>query len=145
MLGLFAVVWYALNWTAWGRHVYAVGNDAAASGWSASGPPRPVSVYCVAGLVYGIAAWMLIGRIGAVSPQADPNYNLNSITAVVIGGISLFGGRGSLRRAHRRPDRRHLPQRPALSGVDVLWQDFAIGVLILVAVAADHWIRRVKA
>ena len=43
-----------------------------------------------------VAGWVLIGRIGAVSPQAGLTANLDSITAVVIGGTSLFGGRGSI-------------------------------------------------
>ena len=55
-----------------------------------------VAVYALAGLICAIAAWVLIGRIGAVSPQAGQTANLDSITAVVIGGTSLFGGRGSI-------------------------------------------------
>lgn len=147
MLVLFAVVWYALNWTAWGRHVYAVGNDAAAARLVGIRTDRVLlSVYVVAGIVCGIAAWILIGRIGSVSPQADPLYNLNSIAAVVIGGISLFGGRGSLIGAFIGALIVGIfTNGLALSGIDVLWQDFAIGVLILAAVAADGWIRRVKA
>ena len=99
----------------------------------------------LAGLIAAIAGWALIGRIGAISPTAGENANLDSITAVVIGGTSLFGGRGSIigtligalivgvfRSA------------VSLAGLDVLWQEFAIGVLIIVAVALDQWIRRVS-
>ena len=104
-----------------------------------------LSVYVFAGLIAAIAGWALIGRVGAISPTAGENMNLNSITAVVIGGTSLFGGRGSIigtlvgalivgvfRSA------------VSLAGLDVLWQEFAIGVLIIVAVALDQWIRRVS-
>ena len=78
---------------------------------------------------------MLIGRIGAVSPHAGQTANLDSITAVVIGGTSLFGGRGSIVGTLFGAlivgvFRNGL----ALSGVDVLWQDFTVGVLIIVAV-----------
>ena len=50
----------------------------------------------MAGLIYGISAWILIGRAGAASPNALTDANLESITAVVIGGTSLFGGRGAV-------------------------------------------------
>ena len=55
-----------------------------------------LSVYTVAGLIYGITAWVLIGRAGTASPNAIVDANLESITAVVIGGTSLFGGRGAI-------------------------------------------------
>ena len=89
---------------------------------------------------------MLIGRIGGVSPQAGQTANLDSITAVVIGGTSLFGGRGSIVGTLIGAlivgvFRNGL----ALSGVNVLWQEFAVGVLIIVAVTLDQWIRKVAA
>ncbi len=140
------VVWYVLNRTAYGRHVYATGDDPEAARLAGINTDRILlSVYVVAGLISAIAGWALIGRIGAISPTAGENANLDSITAVVIGGTSLFGGRGSIvgtligalivgvfRSA------------VSLAGLDVLWQEFAIGVLIIVAVALDQWIRRVS-
>jgi fructose transport system permease protein len=141
-----AVVWYVLNRTAYGRHIYATGDDPEAArlaGINTDG--ILLSVYVFAGLIAAIAGWALIGRVGAISPTAGENANLDSITAVVIGGTSLFGGRGSIigtlvgalivgvfRSA------------VSLAGLDVLWQEFAIGVLIIIAVALDQWIRRVS-
>src|SRR3546814_11080065 len=55
-----------------------------------------VSVYTLSGLICALAGWALIGRIGSVSPTAGQFANIESITAVVIGGLSLFGGRGSI-------------------------------------------------
>ena len=141
-----AVVWYVLNRTAYGRHIYATGDDPEAARLAGINTDRILlSVYVFAGLVAAIAGWALIGRVGAISPTAGENANLDSITAVVIGGTSLFGGRGSIigtlvgalivgvfRSA------------VSLAGLDVLWQEFAIGVLIIVAVALDQWIRRVS-
>ena len=54
-----------------------------------------LSVYAAAGFIYAFGAWFLIGRVGAATPQALQLANLDSITAVVIGGTSLFGGRGA--------------------------------------------------
>ena len=88
----------------------------------------------------------MIGRIGAVSPLVGTTTNLDSITAVVIGGTSLFGGRGSIVGTLIGAlivgvFRNGL----ALSGLDVLWQNFAVGFLVIVAVAIDQWIRGVTA
>jgi fructose transport system permease protein len=146
LIALAVVIWYVLNRTAFGRHVYATGDDPEAARLAGINTDRILlSVYVLAGLISAIAGWALIGRIGAISPTAGENANLDSITAVVIGGTSLFGGRGSVvgtligalivgvfRSA------------VSLAGLDVLWQEFAIGVLIIVAVALDQWIRRVS-
>ena len=147
MVLLAAFIWYMLNRTAFGRHVYATGDDPDAARLAGINTNRTlIAVYALAGLVCAIAAWVLIGRIGGVSPQAGQTANLDSITAVVIGGTSLFGGRGSIVGTLIGAlivgvFRNGL----ALSGLDVLWQEFTVGVLIIVAVTLDQWIRRVSA
>jgi len=103
-----------------------------------------LAVYALAGLICAIAAWVLIGRIGGISPQGGQDANLDSITAVVIGGTSLFGGRGSIVGTLIGAlivgvFRNGL----ALSGLDVLWQQFTVGWLIIIAVTLDQWIRKV--
>jgi len=146
MLLIAAIFWYVLNRTAYGRHLYATGDDPESARLAGINTDRILfSVYVLAGIIAAVAGWALIGRVGAISPTAGENANLDSITAVVIGGTSLFGGRGSMvgtlvgalivgvfRSA------------VSLAGLDVLWQEFAIGVLIIVAVALDQWIRRVS-
>ncbi len=147
MILLAILLWYVLNRTAFGRHVYATGDDPDAARLSGINTKRTlIAVYALAGLICAIAAWVLIGRIGGVSPQAGQTANLDSITAVVIGGTSLFGGRGSIIGTLIGAlivgvFRNGL----ALSGLEVLWQDFAVGVLIIVAVTIDQWIRRISA
>ncbi|MDX8030334.1 ABC transporter permease [Lentzea sp. BCCO 10_0856] len=138
---------FVLKNTAWGRHVYSTGDDLEASRLSGIRTARVLlSVYAMAGLIYAVAAWTLIGRIASASPQAGQTDNLDSITAVVIGGTSLFGGRGAVVGSLIGAlivgvFRNGL----ALAGVDVLWQTMAVGVLIIVAVSLDQWIRKVKA
>jgi len=147
MLAMFVGVWYALTWTAWGRHVYAIGDDPDAARLSGIRTDRVLlSVYVIAGLICAVAAWALIGRIGSVSPQAGQTANLDSISAVVIGGTSLFGGRGSIYGTLVGALTVGVFRSGlALSGVDVLWQEFAVGCLIIMAVAMDQWIRKVSA
>jgi fructose transport system permease protein len=141
---MYLVMWYALTRTAWGKHVYAVGNAPEAARLSGIKVNRTVvSVYVVAGVIYGIAAWQALGRV----PNADPNAyqlgNLDSITAVVLGGTSLFGGRGSvigtmmgaLIVAVLRSGLTQL-------GVDALYQDVATGALVIAAVTVDRLARR---
>ncbi|MEZ2131207.1 MULTISPECIES: ABC transporter permease [unclassified Sinorhizobium] len=142
---LVAVLWYVLNHTAWGRHVYAVGDDPDAAQLSGVNVKRMlVSVYVLSGLICALAGWTLIGRIGSVSPTAGQFANIESITAVVIGGISLFGGRGSiLGMLFGALIVGVFSLGLRLLGTDVQWTYLLIGVLIIAAVAIDQWIRKV--
>ncbi|GGQ68531.1 ABC transporter permease [Couchioplanes caeruleus subsp. azureus] len=146
MLALFAYFFYALRSTAWGKHVYATGDDIEAARLAGIRTNRVLfSVYTTAGLLYAIGGWILIGRLASASPNVGVDYNLDSITAVVLGGTSLFGGRGgvlgTLIGALIVGVFRNGLQ---LAGVEVVWQGFAIGLLVLVAVSLDQWIRKVK-
>jgi fructose transport system permease protein len=147
MLLLFGYFFYALRQTAWGKHVYATGDDVEAARLAGIQTNRVLfSVYTTAGLLYAIGGWILIGRLASASPNVGTDYNLDSITAVVLGGTSLFGGRGSvigtLIGALIVGVFRNGLQ---LGGVEVVWQGFAVGLLVLVAVSLDQWIRKVKA
>jgi fructose transport system permease protein len=144
---LAVIMAFVLSQTSWGRHIYAVGDDAEAARLVGIRVDRVLlSVYTVAGLIYGITAWVQIGRAGTASANAIVDANLDSITAVVIGGTSLFGGRGTiigtiLGALIVGVFRTGL----SLAGVDDQWRVFAIGVLVIVAVSIDQWIRKVKA
>jgi fructose transport system permease protein len=147
MLALYAVVSFALRNTAWGKHLYATGDDADASRLAGINTDRVLlSAYVVAGVTVGVAAWIVCGRVGGADPNAGLNYNLLSITAVVIGGTSLFGGRGlvigSLIGALIV---QVFNSGLALAGVDPNYQVLATGILVILAVSVDQWIRRVKA
>ncbi len=146
MLTLVMLCLYATRSTAWGKHVYATGDDVEAARFAGIRTNRVLfSVYTVAGLLYAIGGWILIGRLASASPNVGADYNLDSITAVVLGGASLFGGRGgvlgTLIGALIVGVFRNGLQ---LAGVEVVWQGFAIGLLVLVAVSLDQWIRKVK-
>jgi fructose transport system permease protein len=141
------IVAFCLSQTAWGRHVYAVGNDIDAARLVGIRVDRVLlSVYTVAGLLYGITAWIQIGRAGTASANAIVDANLDSITAVVIGGTSLFGGRGAIIGTILGAlivgfFRIGL----SLAGVDDQWRVLATGLLVIIAVSIDQWIRKVKA
>jgi fructose transport system permease protein len=145
MLVLVVVLAYALRQTPWGRHVYAVGDDPDAAELSGVRTKKVlISVYVLSGLICAFAGWVLIGRIGSVSPTSGQLANIEAITAVVIGGISLFGGRGSIVGALFGAlivGVFSLGLR--MVGTDPQWTYLLIGVLIIVAVTIDQWIRKV--
>ncbi|WP_285114329.1 ABC transporter permease [Leifsonia sp. fls2-241-R2A-40a] len=146
MVLLYLVMSFVLGRTSWGRHVYAVGDDKEAARLTGIRVSRVLlSVYIVAGAVVALTAWIQIGRDFGSSPNAAVDANLNAITAVVIGGTSLFGGRGNiwgtlLGALIVGVFRNGL----ALAGLDVLYQTLAVGVLVIVAVSIDQWIRKVR-
>ena len=144
MLVMAAIAWYMLNRTAWGRHVHAVGDDPDAAMLSGIQIDRTlISVYAFAGLICGIGAWIAIGRVQSISPIAFETVNLDSITAVVIGGTSLFGGRASIAGSILGAIIVGVFNTGlALAGVDSYWQLFASGCLTIIAVAIDQWLRR---
>ncbi len=144
MLVLAFVAWYLLNRTAWGRHVHAVGDDPDAAMLSGIQIDKTlVSVYALAGLICGIGAWIAIGRVQSISPIAFETVNLDSITAVVIGGTSLFGGRASIAGSVLGAIIVGVFNTGlSLAGVDSYWQLFASGCLTIIAVAIDQWLRR---
>ena len=147
MLIMYVIFGYILKNTAWGLHVYAVGDDPNAAELSGINTKRVIfSVYVVSGLIIGIAAWLTIGRVGSASPNPDPLLNLDTITAVVIGGTSLFGGRGTLLGTLIGAFIITVVQNGlSLAGLDQAYRVLAIGILVIIAVATDQWIRKVKA
>lgn len=138
------LVSYILKQTAWGRHVYAIGDDPEAAALSGINVDRTlIQVYAFAGLICGFAGWVSIGRVGSVSPIGFETANLDSITAVVIGGTSLFGGRGGVAGSVIGAIIVGVFNTGlVLARVDNYWQQFAVGCLVIIAVALDQWIRR---
>jgi fructose transport system permease protein len=145
MFVLFGIAWYALTQTAWGRHVYAVGDNLEAARLMGIKVNRVLlSVYMLAGLTYGIAAMLLVARTELGDPNAgQTTENLDAITAVVLGGTSLFGGRGSvigtlIGAVVVGVFRNGL----TLIGVEVVWQYFVTGILVILAVSVDQLTHR---
>ncbi len=144
MLVLFAAVWFVLTQTAWGSHVYAVGNNPEATRLSGIRTDRLlIGVYVVAGVIYGIAALLLVARTQVGDPNAGATDNLDSITAVVLGGTSLFGGRGNvigtlIGALIVGVFRNGL----VLIGVSSVYQILITGILVILAVSVDQLTHR---
>ncbi|HET6480774.1 MAG TPA: ABC transporter permease [Actinoplanes sp.] len=142
-IALTAVLGYALTQTAWGTHVYAVGDNRAAAALTGIKVKRVLlSVYLTAAVVYAFAAWQALGRTPTADPSGYSTANLDSITAVVIGGTSLFGGRGGVVGTFIGAlIVTVLANGLTQAGIDSLYQQVATGVLVVVAVAVDHFVR----
>jgi fructose transport system permease protein len=143
---LFILSWYILKQTPRGRHVYAIGNNKEAARLVGIPTDRMLVVlYTLAGLLYGIAGWLLVARTGVGDPNAGQTENLETITAVVLGGTSLFGGRGSvvgtlIGAIIIGVFRNGL----TLTGVPSIYQVLITGILVILAVSTDQLSRRKK-
>lgn len=144
MLFLYLVVWLGLRETAPGRHVYAVGNNPEATRLTGISTDRVLlGVYALAGVFYGIASLLSVARTGAGDPNAGQTENLDAITAVVLGGTSLFGGRGIIIGTLVGAlivgvFRNGL----TLMGVSSVYQILVTGILVILAVATDQLSRK---
>jgi fructose transport system permease protein len=144
LLAVYALASYVLGRTAAGRHLYAVGGAPEAARLAGVRTGRVlVGAYLAAGVLYGVAALLLVARTGVGDPNAGQTENLDAITAVVLGGTSLFGGRGwvwgSLVGALTVGVFRN---GLTLLGVSSVYQILVTGVLVVLAVAADQLTRR---
>lgn len=146
MFLLFVGVWFVLRSTPAGRALYAVGDNPEAARLAGINTTRLlIGVYTLAAISYGIAGLLLAARTGVGDPQAGQTGNLDSITAVVLGGTSLFGGRGNIMGTLVGAlivgvFRNGLQ----LMGVKSIYQVLITGILVIVAVSIDQLSHRGK-
>ncbi|NJO76696.1 MAG: inner-membrane translocator [Leptolyngbyaceae cyanobacterium RM1_406_9] len=143
-LGLVLLFWIVLRKTPFGRHLYAVGGNAEAARRAGIGVVRmKITVFMLASTLAALAGIMMTSRSTAVATQISSTLLLNAIAAAVIGGVSLFGGRGSVWAVVLGA----LVIGSLDNGLDLLNQDQSIknivqGAVLLLAVTADAVVRR---
>nr|WP_184855647.1 ABC transporter permease [Acidovorax soli] len=144
MVLLYLCVWFWLRETASGRHVYAVGNNPEATRLVGIPPERVIlGVYALSGVFYGIASLLAVARTGVGDPNAGQTEALDAITAVVLGGTSLFGGRGVvLGSLIGAVVVGVLRNGLTLMGVSSVYQMLITGILVILAVAVDQLSRK---
>lgn len=133
-----------LNSTVLGKHSYAIGGNREAARLSGINIDRHlVTIFALNGLLAGLAGMMMLGYITVADPTAGDGYELDSIAAAVIGGTSLFGGRGNiggtvvgafiLAVLRNGCDLRNISEH---------WQRFVVGFMTIIAVFYDRLRRR---
>ena len=144
MLLLYLGAWFWLRETGAGRHVYAVGNNPEATRLVGIPTERVLlGVYVLAGVFYGIASLLAVARTGVGDPNAGQTENLDAITAVVLGGTSLFGGRGVvLGTLIGAVVVGVLRNGLTLMGVSSVYQVLVTGILVILAVTVDQLSRK---
>lgn len=140
MLLVFAIGWFILTQTRFGRYVYAIGGNSEASFLAGINVKSVTTwVYVLNGFLVGLAGAMLASRLGAGLANAGMQYELDVIAAVVVGGTSLMGGKGSVvSTLFGAIFIGVLNNGLNLAGIDPYLQKIALGVVILLAVLADQ-------
>lgn len=144
MIAGFVVAWFVLTRTTFGLRVYAVGgNEVAASLAGVRTNWTLIRVYLISGALAGASGLMISSRVISGAPSLGNGYELDAIAAVVIGGASLFGGRGTVWGTLLGL----LLIQTLNNGLDILvvpayWQAVIKGALIVAAVAIDVWATR---
>jgi len=138
-------VWFLLSRTVFGRYVYAIGSNASAASKSGINVPLlSMLVYTLAGLCSGLGAVVLTAWVGSAQPVAAPNITLESLAAVVLGGVALTGGSGSVWQVFLGVlVLTLLSNMMNMLGLSAYFQTLAVGVVIIVAVVLDRF-RRVQ-
>lgn len=145
VMAIVAVIgWFILSRTTLGRGAYAIGSSYETARLSGIKVNRVlISVYLIQGLLAGLGGVIVASRVVTGDPSAGANYNLDAIAAAVIGGASLFGGEGTVIGGLIGALLMELISNGGdLLNVSNFWQDFILGVVILVAVAYDQVRRR---
>lgn len=144
MAAVVAVVLVLLTWTSFGAHVYAVGGNEEASRLSGIRVARvKFAVYAIGGALTALAGAVLMGRLSSAQPNTGEGFELDAIAAVILGGTSLSGGRGSvLGTLVGALVIGVLNNGFNLMSVDAHFQLVAKGAIILLAVMLDRLLKR---
>jgi ribose transport system permease protein len=140
MLVVYVLAWMVLNHTQFGRNVYAVGGNAEAARLAGI-PTRKIlmAVYILCGALASVSGVLLASRMSSGQPNAGLMYELDVIAAVVVGGTSLFGGRGSIAGTFIGAMLIGVLRNGLnLTGVGSYVQQVVLGIVILLAVLLDQ-------
>jgi ribose/xylose/arabinose/galactoside ABC-type transport system permease subunit len=135
-LFIFVILAYVLRYTRFGRHVFAIGgNEAAAALLGVRVRRVKLAIYTISGVLAGLGGVLLASRLTSAPSIAGQGYELDAITAVVVGGTLLTGGVGTVRGTFvGLLIIRILPDIFNLKGLDVAWQQVATGAVLLAVV-----------
>lgn len=139
LFAIVGIIWLILNRTVFGRNIYAVGSNEKGAYWAGVSIRQvKVGAYAIMGLLAGLASFLLSGRLNGADPNAGQLFELDAIAAVVIGGVSLKGGMGSvLGSLIGALTMATLNNGMDLLGVSSFYQMVFKGLIIILAVSLD--------
>lgn len=144
ILALYAVFWYLLTFRPFGRHIYAVGNGAEVATLAGINARRVrIATYALTGSLVGFGSLLYVGRLGSVEITVGNDLAIAAIAAVVIGGTSITGGRGSVVGTLAGVFFMAVMKNGILLiGIPSLWERAVVGALIVLSVAVDIIVSR---
>lgn len=139
VLVVYGALWYVSRYRAFGRHAYAIGNDKEGARLSGVNVRRvTLGAYVLVGAMVGLAAVVYMARVGVVQASSGADLTLATIAAVVVGGTSITGGKGSvIGTLVGVLFIAVLQNGVVLVGVPPLWNGVLVGAFILLAVGLD--------
>ena len=140
LLILGVIFYFILNHTIYGRYIYAIGGNKESAALAGIPVNKVIVItYTISGMLTGLAAVVLSARMGSGQPTAGSGFEMTVIAAVIIGGVSLSGGKGSLIGAMLGVLTLYvLTNGLVLMDVVSFWQDILKGILIILAVFIDQ-------
>jgi erythritol transport system permease protein len=140
MFGFFIIAWVIAAKTPFGRHIYAIGGNERAARLAGIQVPRvKLFTYLISSLCAGVVGLIIAAQLEAAHPATGESFELNAIAAIVLGGTSLMGGRGSMAGSLIGAFVIGvLTDGLVMLGVSEFWQIVIKGVVIVLAVAVDQ-------
>ena len=136
---------FVVSYLPWGRRLYAIGSNPDAAEMSGLPVTRmTISAYTLCGALCGLAGFLFLARFGTITVVAAQGLELQVVAAVVVGGVNIFGGTGSMLGALLGTVLIATLEQSLLRWriISEFWRDALLGLLILLAVAADSVIMR---
>jgi ribose transport system permease protein len=142
-LVVYVALWFVLSRTRFGRYNYAIGGNELAARLAGIPVDRyKIYIFVTAGVLAGLTGVVLTARLGSGVPTLGIGFELISITAVVLGGTSLFGGEGRIwGTLVGAAITGVIANGLSILGVGAYYQPVVTGIVILIAVLADRWLR----
>ncbi|MGA2795366.1 MAG: ribose ABC transporter permease [Roseiarcus sp.] len=142
-LVVYVVLWFVLSRTRFGRYNYAIGGNELATRLAGVPVDRyKIYIFVTAGVLAGLTGVVLTARLGSGVPTLGIGFELISITAVVLGGTSLFGGEGRIwGTLVGAAITGVIANGLSILGVGAYYQPVVTGIVILIAVLADRWLQ----
>jgi ribose transport system permease protein len=140
MAVLYVIAGVVMQRTTWGMHTYAIGSSERAARVAGLRVTRHrIQVYMLAGMLSGLAGVILAGRLGSASPSLGAGIEFDILTAVVLGGTSIYGGKGNIfRTLIGALFLATLTNGLILMNVPTFYQQISVGVVLLAALTLDR-------